>query len=99
CNSSHPGRVPYGRMLPLRDENPTRRPAVMTLLLIGVCAFVYFGIQQSHSSNVYDPQASQVNELKFTLEHAAIPKELTHGRALTRGEVAQEFSPAAAAEL
>src|ERR1043166_8490844 len=86
-------------MLPLRDDNPTRHTAVVTILLIAACTFVYFGIQQSHSGNVYDPHTQQVNQVKFTLEHAAIPKELTNGRGLTRGEVAQEFGPDAVAEL
>ena len=72
---------------------------MVTLLLIGACVFVYFGIQQNHSSSVYDPQASQIAEVRFTLEHAAIPKELTAGRALTRDEVESEFGPQASSVL
>jgi membrane associated rhomboid family serine protease len=86
-------------MLPLRDENPTRGTAIVTLVLIGACVFVYFGVQRSHAGNVYDPQAEQLQELKFTLQNAAIPFELTHGRPLSRVEVAQEFGPPVAAEL
>jgi membrane associated rhomboid family serine protease len=87
-------------MLPLRDENPTRRRAWMTWLLIGACVFVYFGIQQRHSSAVYDANQRQVEELRFTLDHAAIPKEVTHGRPLTVAEVAQGFNdPQVAASL
>jgi membrane associated rhomboid family serine protease len=80
-------------VLPLRDDNPTRRPAFVTWLLIGACVLVYFGIQQTQTSNVYNPQERQIQDVRFTLDHAAIPRELTHGRALTRDEVAQEFGP------
>ncbi|MBA3655366.1 MAG: rhomboid family intramembrane serine protease [Actinobacteria bacterium] len=86
-------------MLPLRDDNPTARRALVTLLLIGACVFVYFGIQQAQSSKVYDPQARQVSEVRFSLQNAAIPKELTSRRALTRDEVAQEFGPGAVAQV
>ena len=84
-------------MLPLRDENPTQRRAWMTLVLIGACVYVYFGIQQSQSTNVYDPQTQQIEETRFSLEHAAIPFEVTHGRPLSRREVAAEFGPEAPA--
>jgi membrane associated rhomboid family serine protease len=84
-------------MLPLKDDNPTRGTAWMTLLLIGACVFVYFGIQQTQTSNVYDSQTRQIKEVDFTLEHAAIPRELIKQRPLTRDEVAAEFGPAAPA--
>ncbi len=86
-------------MLPLRDDNPTGRAAVMTLLLIGGCVVVYFGIQRSESANVYDRQARQVQEVRFTIDHAAIPKEIVKRRPLSRDEVAQEFGPEAPAAV
>ena len=86
-------------MLPLKDLNPTKGRSWATLLLIGVCVFVYFGIQQSHSGSVYDPQQSQINEVKFTLQHAAIPKEVTSGHPLDRADVDEQFGPGAARVL
>jgi membrane associated rhomboid family serine protease len=86
-------------MLPLRDENPTQRTAWITLLLIGACVFVYFGIQQSQSSQVYDSEQRQIADVRFTLQHAAIPKEIVEGRPLSTQEVADEFGPDAAATL
>jgi membrane associated rhomboid family serine protease len=90
----------YGQaVLPLRDRNPTSRTALVTLLLIGACVAVYFGIQRSQSSNIADPQEQQIADVRFTLDHAAIPKEVTSGRPLTRQEVAQEFGPGAVAAV
>ncbi|HZN16062.1 MAG TPA: rhomboid family intramembrane serine protease [Acidimicrobiales bacterium] len=86
-------------MLPLRDDNPTRRTAWMTWVLIGACVFVYFGVQRGHAGNAVDPQTEQVQEVKFTLGHAAIPRELVKRRPLTRDEVAAEFGPTAPAAV
>jgi membrane associated rhomboid family serine protease len=86
-------------VLPLRDLNPTRRTAVATILLIGACVAVYFGIQRSQSSNIADTQERQVADVRFTIDHAAIPKEVIKGRPLTREEVAQEYGPGAPAAV
>jgi membrane associated rhomboid family serine protease len=86
-------------MLPLRDENPTQRTAWVTLLIIGACVFVYFGVQQTQSSRIYDAQQRQIADVRFTLDHAAIPRELVKGRPLTVQEVASEFGPGAATAL
>src|SRR5215203_793665 len=34
-------------VIPIKDLNPTTRPAVVTVLLIALCTIVYFGFQQS----------------------------------------------------
>jgi membrane associated rhomboid family serine protease len=55
-------------MLPLRDENPTRRRAYVTLLLILVNVAVYF---------LWQPPATDPTSTAFEYEHAAIPCEIT----------------------
>ncbi len=65
-------------MLPIRDDNPTRRTPVVTVALIVVCAAVYFAVQ---------PQESTDDGIAFSYEYAAIPCEMVENRPLTRGEV------------
>jgi membrane associated rhomboid family serine protease len=66
-------------VLPLRDDNPTRRTAVVTLLLIVVNVAVFFLVQPG--------QTDLQSTAKFTFERAAIPCELTTGHPLTIPEV------------
>ena len=66
-------------MLPLRDENPTRRVPVVTVLLILANVAVYFLVQPSAD----DVTASTT----FSLERAAIPCEVVEGRPLTLDEL------------
>jgi len=57
-------------VLPIRDDNPTSRTAIVTIALIAINLFVYFAVQPhsgSDASNVY------------LYEHAAIPCEVTSG--------------------
>ena len=65
-------------MIPLYDRNPTRTTPVLTILLIAVCVVIYVFIQPHHT---------QVEDATFTYAHAAIPCELTHGKALTEPEI------------
>ena len=67
-------------MLPIRDENPTRRPPYVVCLLVLANAFVFLAVQQ-------EPQRSPVEDLVFDLEYAAIPCELVAGRPLNGQEV------------
>ncbi len=60
-------------VIPLRDDNPTNRFAIATLLLIAVNVLVYFAVQPKGGSE----------EAHFTLERAAIPCELRQGEPLT----------------
>jgi membrane associated rhomboid family serine protease len=80
-------------VIPLKDDNPTRGPAVVTLVLIGLCIAVYFFVQPAGQGSVANsnPQDKQVQDLRFTLSHAAVPYELTHGRPLTGAEVDAAF--------
>ena len=72
-------------MIPLHDNNPTRRRSWVTLLLILACCGVYFGLQplgRAFVGRTTDPGTSaSCADLKFNLDHAAIPVELTHARA------------------
>ena len=63
-------------MIPLHDDNPTRRKAVMTVALIIACAVVYFVIQPT-------PFTSTRADALFDLRHAAIPVELLHHSPVT----------------
>ena len=67
-------------VIPLRDDNPTVRFPVVTVLLIAVNCFVYFFLQPHGGAE----------ESKFTLEHAAIPCELRQASPLTVAEAATQ---------
>jgi membrane associated rhomboid family serine protease len=66
-------------VIPLKDENPTRRAAVVTLLLIAVNVVVYFWLQP----NPQDPARST----QFVYSHAAIPCEVTTNEPLSDVEL------------
>ena len=78
-------------MLPLKDFNPTRRRAWVTVGLILACVLVYFWVQPPASGAMLDLSAN-----RFTYSKAAIPEELTSGEPVSVGEVA-DSNPAAAA--
>ncbi len=70
-------------MLPLRDENPTRRVPVVTILLMVVNIAVYFLVQ---------PDAGDAGEsARFSVERAAIPCEVVEGRPLTEDEIVATY--------
>ena len=72
-------------MLPLRDENPVRRPPIVTWLIIGLCLAAYFAWQPS-------PFGDSQEDVIFSLEHAAIPCEVVEGRPLDDNEVIATFN-------
>ena len=76
-------------MFPLRDDNPTRRVPVLTILLILVNIGVYFLIQPQGQqllgqvpTNVQGDDAT-----RFNFEYAAIPCEVSTGEPLSVGEL------------
>ena len=77
-------------VIPLKDYNPTRTHAYVTLFLIGVCVVVYFLVQPS-GQNLFkrnvQGDAAQLQDAKFTFAHAAIPCEVTTGEPLTATEL------------
>jgi len=78
-------------MLPLKDFNPTRRRAWVTMGLIVACVLVYFWVQPPASGAMVDLSAN-----RFTYSKAAIPEELTSGEPATVGAVLKA-NPSAAA--
>jgi membrane associated rhomboid family serine protease len=72
-------------VIPLKDENPTRRPPVVTLLVIAACAAIYVLWQPS-------PLDQDVEDVVFTYERAAIPCEIVQGRPLTAAEIQAGFA-------
>lgn len=71
-------------MLPLRDENPVRRPPILTWLIFGACVAVYLAWQPS-------PFEETPEDTFFYLENAAIPCEIGQGRPLDVAEVEATF--------
>ncbi len=80
-------------MIPITDENPTRRPALATVALIVVCigVFVFVQPEGTRSLDAKD-QAEVIAEIEFTYEYAAIPCEITQGRPLTFTEINRSLS-------
>jgi membrane associated rhomboid family serine protease len=77
-------------VIPLRDENPTSRPPVVTVLLIAACAAVFFLIQPARAQ-IFGHAAE--SDTAFTVEHAAIPCEIVQGHPLTVRELDRTFGP------
>lgn len=71
-------------MIPLRDENPTLRRPVLTIVIILACVFAYFGPQEGLTD--------QARALEFNLEFAAIPCELQTGDPLSVEEIDATFN-------
>ena len=62
-------------MIPIRDDNPTARRAIVTILLIAVNIAIYFGVQY--------PKHSDANrEALFDYRWAGVPCELHTGKPL-----------------
>ena len=65
--------------IPIHDDNPTERFAIVTLLLIAINVFVYFAVQ---------PHDSGQHEALWTYQHAAIPCEISQGQPLGTEQIA-----------
>jgi membrane associated rhomboid family serine protease len=77
-----------GPVIPLKDDNPTRQPAIVNWLLIAACVIVYFLIQPTGQATlVHNNVNTASNEVTFDVEHAAIPCEIVHNRPLTDAEL------------
>lgn len=77
-------------MIPLKDENPTRRRAVVTVVLILLNVGIYFGVQ---------PDVDSAESGEFTFEWAAIPCELTTGEPLSVEELPTTVDQASCNEV
>ncbi len=67
-------------MIPLKDENPTRRRPYATIAIIVACIGIYFLWQPS-------PFSDDVDDVDFAIHHAAIPCEVVQNRPLTIDEL------------
>jgi membrane associated rhomboid family serine protease len=65
-------------VIPIHDNNPTQRRAVVTLLIIAINVVVYLAVQ---------PHGGGADEARFTYEHAAIPCELEQDQPLDISEI------------
>ncbi len=83
-------------MIPLKDLNPTTRPAVVTWILLAVNVLVFVFVQQAQRGTdvipVAEGQAVEVDaSLAFTLEYAAVPCEIVTGEPLEIEELRDTF--------
>ena len=84
-------------MVPLRDDNPTRRRAYVTLALIAINVFVYAAIQPHGATEAiiklrppvtFRAGDAKVTENVFAYWQAAVPCEVTTNRPLDDTEIA-----------
>jgi membrane associated rhomboid family serine protease len=68
-------------MIPIRDENPTSRRAVVTLTLILVNVAIYFFVQFPKDNS---------EQAKFTYRWAGVPCELDQGEPLSAPEIVRQ---------
>jgi membrane associated rhomboid family serine protease len=66
-------------VLPIRDDNPTSRLAIVTIALIAINIFVYFAVQ---------PHSGTEAANSYLLRYAAIPCELSSGHPTTLAQSA-----------
>ena len=75
-------------MIPISDDNPTRRRAFMTFFVGLACVVMFLYVQPSGTRSLDMPTDGEtLEEIEFSYEYAAIPCELTEGRQLTAQEV------------
>jgi len=82
-------------VIPLRDNLPTQRRPVATIVLIAINVAVFLLVQSPlRGTDEVRIQSGTVridSELRFDLEYAAIPCEITQGRPLTINEIGNTF--------
>ncbi|MGH1491538.1 MAG: rhomboid family intramembrane serine protease [Acidimicrobiales bacterium] len=91
-------------MLPLFDENPTRRMPLATFLLIGLSVAIHVAanlgptsqpvtlVDDTPSNNSEAAGVRELpNDLRFALEWGAIPCEVTQGRPLNASEISDTY--------
>src|SRR4029453_15317247 len=76
-DSGPPGPDTVAAVLPLYDDNPVSRRAVVPLLFFAACVVAFFFWQPS-------PFEDTTDDIRFDLRYAAIPCEVLENRPLTR---------------
>jgi membrane associated rhomboid family serine protease len=69
-------------MIPIRDQNPTSSPAVITILLIAINIAVF--LTEPIFAGGRTDQQQAVRQIIYFECHAAVPYELTHGQTLAQ---------------
>ena len=77
-------------VIPLRDENPTRRTPIVTIVLIAVNLVVFFALQLPKESKPSDYIGGLTEEDEFNYEYAAIPCELREAHPLNAGQLVSQ---------
>jgi membrane associated rhomboid family serine protease len=77
-------------VIPLRDENPTRRTAIVTIVLIAVNLVVFFALQLPKESKPSDYIGGLTEADEFNYEYAAIPCELREAHPLSAGQLVSQ---------
>jgi membrane associated rhomboid family serine protease len=85
-------------VLPLHDDNPVRRPPVITWLIIGLCLVAYFLWQPTpfETDGTVDTEDDVTTDTEFNYEWAAVPCEILEGRPLDFAELEATFRSQAA---
>jgi membrane associated rhomboid family serine protease len=97
CNGGRPAAYSAWlgeRMIPFADANPIRRVPWMTLLLSALCIIVYFAVQPTGTPELHWDgiiERGVEGDLRFAVDNAAIPCEITQGRPLTEDEFRETF--------
>jgi membrane associated rhomboid family serine protease len=76
-------------VIPLKDENPTRRAPIVTVLLIVACIGIFWQVQPTGQLGLVERDPRE--ELRFTVQNAAIPCEVVEGRPLSIEEIEATF--------
>jgi membrane associated rhomboid family serine protease len=66
-------------VIPIRDDNPTRTKAVLTIAIIVACLYIFAAVQPHQSGE----------EVEFLARHAAIPCEVVHAEPISN-DLSQE---------
>lgn len=76
-------------MIPLRDDNPTRRAPVVTIVLILLNVGIFFAVQPQGQQVIGQIGMDDIDAeaTRFTFEYAAIPCEVVTGEALSPEEI------------
>jgi len=79
-------------MIPISDINHAKRVPFITMALIAACIAIYLFVQPTVPEPGTSSAERQLEDIEYTLGHAAIPCEITKGRHLTTDEVVRTYT-------